>query len=227
MNGTADVPRIRVLLVDDQALVRAGFRLILQAHDDLEVVGEAASGAEALELTHRLRPDVVLLDIQMPGMSGLQALPSLLPARVVVLTTFELDEYVYEALRVGARGFLLKNAPPEELVQGVRAVAQGGALLAPSITSRLIEQFAGHRGNADATTKLRTLSERELEILLLIARGMSNAEIASECFLSEETVKSHVSTVLRKLAVRDRVQAAVFAYEAGAVSPRREPPTKR
>ncbi len=222
MSSDSDRPttasQVRILLVDDQELVRSGFRMILEVHPDLSVVGEAANGQEAIALSRRLRPDVTLLDIQMPGMTGLEALPQLLPGRVVVLTTFESDEYVYQALRGGASGFLLKNAPPDELVQGVRAVARGGALLAPSITRRLIGDFANAHPDASLAKQLDALTDREREVLMLIARGLSNAEIATELFLGEETIKSHVSSLLRKLGLRDRVQAVVFAYEAGAVT---------
>ena len=214
---------ISILLVDDQELVRAGFRMILDAAPGIRVVGEAADGRAAIESVRRLRPDVTLLDIQMPVMNGLEALPSLLDSRVIVLTTFENDEYVYEALRVGASGFLIKNTPPEQLLTGIRAVAQGGALLSPSVTRRVIERFTGTRPFPDAAERLARLTDREREVLQHLARGLSNAEIAAALVLSEETIKSHVSNVLGKLELRDRVQAVVFAYEAGSVRPGHAP----
>jgi DNA-binding NarL/FixJ family response regulator len=213
---------IRVLLADDQELVRIGFRMILETQADLEVVGEAADGVEAVAATRRLRPDVVLMDIRMPNLDGLQATRRIVAARsgsrVVILTTFDLDEYVYQALTAGASGFLLKNAPPEQLIGAVRVVAAGDALLAPSITRRVIEQFAQlpPPGGTDALTGL---TERERQVLQLIARGLSNAEIASELVVSDATVKSHVAHLLAKLQLRDRVQAVVLAYESGLVRP--------
>jgi DNA-binding NarL/FixJ family response regulator len=218
--------RIRVLLADDQALVRAGFRMILESEDDIIVTGEAADGRRAIDLTRQTRPDVVLLDIEMPVMTGLEALPSLLASRVIVLTTFERDEYVFEAIRLGASGFLLKNAPPEELVHAVRAVASGGALLAPSVTRRVIEEFAPPRTNSEQRASLAALTDREREVLGCVAEGASNAEIAAALVLSEETIKSHVSSILGKLGVRDRVQAVVFAYEAGVVRPGHQSPDR-
>jgi DNA-binding NarL/FixJ family response regulator len=212
---------IKVLLVDDHDLVRAGFRMILGAAPDLRVVGEAANGREAIDGVRRLRPDVTLLDIQMPVMSGLEALPELLSSRVIVLTTFENDEYVFEALRLGASGFLIKNTPPEQLIGGIRAVAGGGALLSPSITRRLIERFSSPRPYVETARLLATLTDREREVLGFVAAGLSNGEIAATLVLSEETIKSHVSNVLGKLGLRDRVQAVVFAYEAGMVRPGR------
>jgi len=215
---------IRVLVADDQALVRAGFRQLLEREGDLDVVGEAADGAEAVELGRRLRPDVVVMDIRMPNLDGLEATRRLTagsPApRVLVLTTFDLDDYVFEALRAGASGFLLKDAAPEELVSAVRLVAGGEALLAPSVTRRVIEEFA--RSAAPATAPVAELDElttREREVLLLVARGLSNAEIARELFLSSGTVKTHVAHILRKLDARDRVQAVIVAYECGLVGP--------
>jgi DNA-binding NarL/FixJ family response regulator len=217
---------IRVLIADDQQLVRAGFALILKPHGDLEVVGEAADGAEAVVLAGRHRPDVILMDIRMPGMDGLEATrrvladPALTKTRVLVLTTFDLDDYVYAALRAGASGFLLKDAPPEQLVAGIRTVATGDSLLAPSITRRLIEGFI-HRpapGTRDAPD-LQELTPRELEVLELIGRGRSNSEIARQLFVSEATVKTHVAHVFSKLAVRDRAQAVVVAYETGLIQP--------
>jgi DNA-binding NarL/FixJ family response regulator/class 3 adenylate cyclase len=217
---------VSILIVDDQALVRAGFRMILDAEEGLEVVGEAANGLEAVAEALRLKPDVVLMDVRMPEVDGIEATRRLLgrdalDAKVVMLTTFDMDEYVYDALRAGASGFLLKDAPPEQLVAGIRAVASGDALLAPSVTRRVIEEFVG-RPNASTRTpspKLGELTTRELEVLKLIARGLSNGEIASELFVSEATVKTHVTHVLSKLKLRDRVQAVVLAYESGLVLP--------
>jgi DNA-binding NarL/FixJ family response regulator len=214
-----------VLIVDDQALVRAGFRMILEAEEDMEVVGEAADGREAVAEAQRLRPDVVLMDVRMPDVDGIEATRRLLSdgadAKVVMLTTFDMDEYVYDALRAGASGFLLKDVPPEQLVAGIRAVASGDALLAPSVTRRVIEEFV-RRPPASVRTlppKLAELTARELEVLRALARGLSNAEIATELFVSETTVKTHVGHVLTKLGLRDRVQAVVLAYESGLVEP--------
>jgi DNA-binding NarL/FixJ family response regulator len=215
-----------VLIVDDQALVRAGFRMILEAEQDIEVVGEAADGREAVEKARRLRPDVVLMDVRMPDVDGIEATRRLLgdfgsDAKVVMLTTFDMDEYVYDALRAGASGFLLKDVPPEQLVAGIQAVASGDALLAPSVTRRVIEEFV-RRPPASVRTlppRLGELTARELEVLKLIARGLSNAEIATELFVSETTVKTHVAHVLMKLDLRDRVQAVVLAYESGLIEP--------
>jgi DNA-binding NarL/FixJ family response regulator len=215
---------VRVLLADDQSMVRAGFRMILESEPDIEVVGEAENGEQATAATRRLRPDVVLMDIQMPGEDGLQATrritdtPSL-PSRVVILTTFERDEYVFDALRSGASGFLLKNAPPEELVHAVRVVAAGDALLAPSVTRRIIEQFAHRPVDPQRGAPLQALTQREREVLALLARGRSNAELAAELFVTEGTIKTHVSSLLAKLGLRDRVQAVVLAYESGLVTP--------
>jgi len=216
---------IGVLVVDDQALVRAGFRMVLEAEEDMEVVGEAADGREAVAEARRLRPDVVLMDVRMPDVDGIEATRRLLgdgaDAKVVMLTTFDMDEYVYDALRAGASGFLLKDAPPEQLVAGIRAVASGDALLAPSVTRRVIEEFV-RRPPASVRTlppKLGDLTTRELEVLKLIARGRSNAEIATELFVSETTVKTHVAHVLMKLGLRDRVQGVVLAYESGLIEP--------
>jgi DNA-binding NarL/FixJ family response regulator len=217
---------LSVLIVDDQALVRAGFRMILEAEEDVEVVGEAADGREAVTEARRLRPDVVLMDVRMPDVDGIEATRRLLAEdssalKVVMLTTFDMDEYVYDALRAGASGFLLKDVPPEQLVAGIRAVASGDALLAPSITRRVIEEFV-RRPPASVRTlpsRLQELTSRELEVLRLIARGLSNAEIATELFVSETTVKTHVAHVLMKLELRDRVQAVVLAYESGLIEP--------
>jgi DNA-binding NarL/FixJ family response regulator len=212
---------IRVLLADDQELVRSGFRLILDLTDGIEVVGEAADGREAVRLAKELQPDVVLMDVRMPELDGIEATRRLrqagVDARVLVLTTFDLDEYVYGAMRAGASGFLLKDAPREQLVAAVRTVARGEALLAPAITQRLIERFVARPPLEEAAPALAELSARELEVLRLVARGLSNAEIAAELFVGEATVKTHVARVLRKLDVRDRVQAVVFAYESGLV----------
>jgi DNA-binding NarL/FixJ family response regulator len=213
---------IRVLLADDQELVRAGFRMILETQTDIQVVGEADDGVEAVAATRRLRPDVVLMDIRMPNLDGLQATKRIVAAgsgsRVVILTTFDLDEYVYQALAAGASGFLLKNAPPEQLISAVRVVAAGDALLSPSITRRVIEQFTllPRPGGTDA---LVGLTDREREVFKLVARGLSNAEIAARLFVSDATVKSHVAHLLAKLQLRDRVQAVVLAYESGLVRP--------
>jgi DNA-binding NarL/FixJ family response regulator len=214
------------LLVDDQALIRAGFRMILDAEEDMEVVGECSDGTQAVDSARRLLPDVVLMDIRMPEMDGIEAARRIAAGdgeqgpRVLMLTTFDLDEYVYDALRAGASGFLLKDVPAEELLGGIRVVAQGDALLAPSVTKRLIQEFSrGHVAHHSAAPELEELTPRELEVFQLIARGMSNAEIAAELVVSETTVKTHVARVLMKLGVRDRVQAVVLAYESGVVAP--------
>jgi DNA-binding NarL/FixJ family response regulator len=212
-----------VLIADDQALVRGGMRMILEVHPDIEVVAEAADGREAVEATRLRRPDVVLMDIRMPNLDGIEATRQILrrgsaAPRVLILTTFDLDEYVYDAMKAGASGFLLKNAPPEQLVESVRAVARGDVLLAPDITRRLIEHYvSAPRRAGEPPPRLGELTERELEILILVARGKSNAEIAATLFISEGTVKTHVSRVLGKLDLRDRVQAVVLAYETGIV----------
>jgi DNA-binding NarL/FixJ family response regulator len=216
----------RVLLADDQSMVRAGFRMILESEPDIEVVGEAADGEQASATAHRLHPDVVLMDIQMPGGDGLRATRRItespdLACRVVILTTFERDDYVFEALQAGASGFLLKNAPPEQLVDAVRVVAAGDALLAPSVTRRIIEQFARRPVEADVRTRVESLTQREREVLVMLARGRSNSELATELFVTEGTVKTHVSSLLAKLGLRDRVQAVVLAYESGLVTPGR------
>jgi DNA-binding NarL/FixJ family response regulator/class 3 adenylate cyclase len=217
---------IRVLIVDDQALVRTGFRMILDAEEDIDVAGEAANGKEALTEAYRLKPDVVLMDVRMPELDGIEATRRLLAtegveSKVVMLTTFDMDEYVYEALRAGASGFLLKDAPPEQLVDGIRAVCSGDALLAPSVTRRVIEEFVRHPPNAARTAppEIEELTPRECEVLKLIARGLSNAEIAQSLVVGETTVKTHVARVLMKMHLRDRVQAVVMAYECGLVQP--------
>jgi DNA-binding NarL/FixJ family response regulator len=214
-----------VLIADDQALMRAGFRMILEAEPDLEVVGEAANGHEAVAEAGRLRPDVVLMDVRMPEMDGIEATRRLLngndDTKVVMLTTFDMDEYVYEAFRAGASGFLVKDVPPEQLVAGIRSVASGDSLLAPSVTRRLIQEYVQRPPGAvrQPPPELARLTVRELEVLRMMARGLSNPEIAAEFFVSETTVKTHVAHVLAKLGVRDRVQAVVFAYESGVVLP--------
>jgi len=215
---------IRVLLADDQSLVRAGFRLVLESHTDIEVVGEASNGEEAVHGVGRLEPDVVLMDIRMPQVDGIaatRAITAAHPTRVLVLTTYDLDEYVYDALQAGASGFLLKDTPPEQLADGIRAVAGGEALLAPTVTRRLIEEFArfGPQQRRPRPSALEELTPRELEVLRLLARGLSNAEIAEALVLGDTTVKTHVAHVLGKLGLRDRVQAVVLAYESGLVVP--------
>ncbi|MGY4770726.1 response regulator [Kribbella sp. CWNU-51] len=219
---TGDV--IRVLVVDDQALVRGGFRMILESQPDIEVVDEAADGSAALALCRTLRPDVVLMDVRMPGMDGLEATRRLLATgegpRVLMLTTFDLDEYVYDALCAGASGFLLKDVRPEQLAEAVRVVAAGETLLAPAVTRRLVQQYVRRpRPGTARPSALDSLTERELAVLTLMARGRSNAEIAAKLFLSETTVKSHVTHVFGKLRLRDRAQAVVVAYESGLVEP--------
>jgi DNA-binding NarL/FixJ family response regulator len=213
--------QLRLLIADDQALMRAGFRMILEAQPDLRVVAEAADGVEAVAAAREHRPDVVLMDIRMPRMDGVEATRRLAGHRVLILTTFNLDEYVIEALRAGASGFLLKDAPPEELVRAVRVVAAGDALLSPAVTRRLLDSVVRRLPAAatPAPAVLRDLTERELDVLRLVARGMSNSEIAAQLVLGETTVKTHVSHVLDKLGLRDRVQAVVVAYELGLVSP--------
>jgi DNA-binding NarL/FixJ family response regulator len=216
---------ISVLIADDQALVRAGFRAILEEQPGITVIGEAADGRDAVDLAHRRHPNVVLMDIQMPDIDGLQATRRILAEAeqqqiaVLMLTTFDLNEYVYEALRAGASGFLLKDVPPEDLIAAVRVVAAGDGLIAPTITKRLIEQFARNAPPSTPPPQLESLTPRELEVFTLIARGLSNTEIADEFVLSEATVKTHVKRILAKLDVRDRVQAVVLAYEAGLVTP--------
>jgi DNA-binding NarL/FixJ family response regulator len=233
---------IRVLLVDDQALVRAGFRMILDAEEDIEVVGEASDGEQAVFSAAQFNPDVILMDVRMPNMDGIEATrkivdagngasaaasedadPALDRPRVLMLTTFELDEYVYESLRAGASGFLLKDVPADQLVAGIRVVAEGEALLAPSVTKRLIQDFSAARAakamEENPPAGLNELTTREMEVFKLIARGMSNHEIATELVVSETTVKTHVARILMKLGLRDRVQAVVLAYESGLVQP--------
>ncbi|MCB0969259.1 MAG: response regulator transcription factor [Ilumatobacter sp.] len=228
---------IRVLIVDDDVLVRAGLRMMIETQDDLEVVGEAGDGVAAIELAGSLEPDVVLMDIRMPGMDGLEATRRIVGElageddpddesgpRVLVLTTFELDEYVYDAVRAGASGFLLKRTPPEELLAGIRVVADGDALLAPSVTRRLMREFSRATADGPAPTdvsnrELDRLTDREREVLVLIAQGLSNKEIAAELIVGESTVKTHVKRILMKLALRDRVHAVVYAYETGLLEP--------
>jgi len=218
---------ISVVVVDDQALVRAGFRVLVDSSSDLEVLGEAANGIEAVRIVRQLRPEAVLMDIRMPGMDGIEATRQIVGApegadtRVLILTTFDLDQYVYEALRAGASGFLLKDTPPEELLDAIRVIAAGNALLAPSVTRTLIAEFAGRAAplmkNADA---LGMITPREREVLLLIARGRSNGEIAEELHMSGATAKTHVSRLLSKLGARDRAQLVVIAYESGLATGR-------
>jgi DNA-binding NarL/FixJ family response regulator len=214
----------RVLIVDDQSLVRAGFRLILESQPDFAVVGEAPDGEQAVALARRHRPEVVLMDIRMPGMDGLEATRQILAnglsgCRVLILTTFDLDEYVYAALRAGACGFLLKDVTPEQLIAAVRLVVAGDALLAPSITRRLIERYSARNARSDLTADLSSLTERELEVLRLMARGINNEAIGETLFISEATVKTHVAHILDKLQVENRVQAVVAAYESRLVVP--------
>jgi DNA-binding NarL/FixJ family response regulator len=216
---------IRVLLADDQALVRAGFRALLDAEDDIEVVGEASDGAAAVRLAASTRPDVILMDIRMPHVDGLEATrrivadPALSEVRIVILTTFDLDEYVFEALRAGASGFLVKDTEPVELLRGVRAVAEGDALLSPGVTRRLIAEFAGRSRVPVAPRQLDALTDREREVMALVGAGLSNEEIAGRLFVSPATAKTHVSRSMVKLGARDRAQLVVFAYEAGLVRP--------
>ena len=215
---------VRVVLVDDQALIRTGFKMILETEDDIEVVGEASDGEQAISMTRSVRPDVVLMDVQMPTMDGLEATGRIvrdtnIPSRIVILTTFERDDYVFKALRAGASGFLLKNAPSEELVHAVRVVAAGDALLAPSVTRKVIEGFIRRPAHRSNEIELRRLTERETEILQLLATGKSNSELADHLFVGEGTIKTHVSSVLTKLGLRDRMQAVIFDYESGLIEP--------
>lgn len=216
---------IRVVLADDQALVRAGFRALLDAQDDIEIVGEADDGEEAVRLARHHAPDVVLMDIRMPGVDGLEATrtivadPTLDAVHIVILTTFDLDEYVFETLRVGASGFLVKNTEPAELIQAVRVVAAGDALLSPGVTKRLMAEFAARARQPRSTTELDALTEREREVMALVAEGLSNAEIAARLFVSPATAKTHVSRAMVKLGARDRAQLVVLAYETGLARP--------
>ncbi len=216
---------VRVVIADDQELIRTGFRLILAAEPDIEVVGEAATGTQAVTITDQLRPDVVLMDIRMPDLDGIEATRRILaddqapPTKVLILTTFDLDEYVYDALRAGASGFLLKDVPAYQLATAVRTVGEGDALLSPSITRRLIEQFATPRAPAEPAPGIDELTPRELEVFRLLATGKTNREIAAELIVGETTIKTHVTRILMKLALRDRVQAVVLAYETGIVTP--------
>ena len=218
-----------ILLVDDQPMLRMGYRMILDAQPDLTVVGEAEDGLEAIELTDRLQPDVVLMDVRMPGLDGVQATERIVASgsgsKIIILTTFDLDEYAYGALRAGASGFLLKDAPPPDMLSAIRAVATGDAVVAPSVTRRLLAQFAQHLPDPQhkavgiADERVESLTPRERELLIEVARGLSNAEIAERLVLSEATVKTHVGRILGKLGLRDRVQIVVFAYETGLVRP--------
>jgi DNA-binding NarL/FixJ family response regulator len=216
---------ISVLLADDQPLLRMGFRMILEAQVDMTVAGEAADGAEAVELAGALQPDVILMDVRMPGTDGIEATRRIVAAdggaRVLILTTFDLDEYAFSALRAGASGFLLKDAPPDDLLSGIRAVAAGDAVVAPSVTRRLLDAYAHRlpddRAPATRSARLDPLTEREREVLLAVARGLSNAEIAARLVVTEATVKTHVGRILTKLGLRDRIQAVILAYETGLV----------
>jgi DNA-binding NarL/FixJ family response regulator len=217
-----------ILLVDDQPMLRMGYRMVLDAQPDLTVVGEAENGLEAIEQTARLEPDVVLMDVRMPGLDGVGATERIVasgsPSRIIILTTFDLDEYAYGALRAGASGFLLKDAPPQDMLSAIRAVATGDAVVAPSVTRRLLSQFAHRLPGPDQPTeepdpRVESLTPRERELLVEVARGLSNAEIAERLVLSEATVKTHVGSILGKLGLRDRVQIVVFAYETGLVRP--------
>ncbi|HTA06516.1 MAG TPA: response regulator transcription factor [Solirubrobacteraceae bacterium] len=221
----------RVLLADDQELMRMGFRMVMDTQPDLEIVGEASNGLEAVAAARSLEPDVVLMDVRMPELDGVEAtrriVASQCSARIIILTTFDLDEYVYAALRAGASGFLLKDAPPSDLLSGVRAVASGDAVVAPSVTRRLLSSFAdrlpapGARAEGERDARMELLTAREREVLLHVAASLSNAEIAARLVLSEATVKSHVGRILSKLELRDRVQIVVFAYESGLITPSR------
>jgi DNA-binding NarL/FixJ family response regulator len=219
---------VRIVIADDQELIRTGFRMILVADPEIEVVAEAASGSEAIRVTRTLKPDVVLMDIRMPDLDGIEATRRILAengrrTHVLILTTFDLDEYVYEALRAGASGFLLKDLPAAQLIAGIHTVSQGQALLAPAITRRLIAEFTAPRPRADPARVLHVLSPRELEVFRLLAAGRTNGEIAADLVVAETTVKTHVSRILTKLGLRDRVQAVVLAYDLGVVTPRASP----
>jgi len=219
---------IRVLLVDDQPLLRQGYRMVLSAQDDLEVVGEAAEGAAAVRAAHALRPDVVLMDVRMPGMDGIEATRQIVQqtpeVRVIILTTFDVDQYAFSALRAGASGFLLKNVPPDDLLSGIRAVATGDAVVAPSMTRRLLDAFASYLPDELDSAEPResgldVLTERERQVLVLVATGLNNREIAAELVLSEATVKTHIGRILTKLDLRDRVQAVILGYHTGLAPP--------
>ena len=215
---------IKVIIADDQAMVRAGLKMILEAEPDIKVVAEADDGAKAISAASISHPDVILMDIQMPVLNGLEATRRITgelgdATRVLILTTFERDDYIYEALRSGASGFILKNAPPEDLVTAIRVVAEGNALFAPAVTKRIITEFAHHPSPEMCAGKLKQISEREKEVLLLVAKGKTNTEIANQLFVSEATVKSHISSIFAKLDLRDRVQAVIFCYECGLVEP--------
>jgi len=223
-----------VLLVDDQPLLRLGFRMVLESQDDIRVIGEAGNGADAVDMATRLDPDVVLMDVRMPDMDGIEATHRIvaggLRSRVLILTTFDLDEYVYAALRAGASGFLLKDVPPDDLLSAIRAVATGDAVVAPRVTRRLLDRFADHLPGLDdpdrpADPRLARLTDRERDVLDEVAAGRSNAEIAQRLVLGEATVKTHVGRILTKLGLRDRVQAVVFAYEVGVIRPTGRPPS--
>jgi DNA-binding NarL/FixJ family response regulator len=228
-SGRADLVSIRVVIADDQRLVRAGFRRILDSEDDIEVVGEAEDGLQAIEMVHRYDPDLVVMDIRMPHLDGLEATRRLLRderrrTRVLILTTFDLDEYVFQALHAGASGFLLKDAPPEQLVTATRVVANGEALLAPSVTRRLVEDYARRpMPGQTPPEQIEVLTPREVEVLLLLSQGLSNSHIAERLVISEATTKTHVSHVLDKLGLPDRIQAVIYAYETGLVQPPRRP----
>ncbi len=219
---------VRLVIADDQELIRTGFRMILAADPDIEVVAEARTGSEAVRAARELRPDVVLMDIRMPELDGIEATRRILaqngsPTQILILTTFDLDEYVYDALRAGASGFLLKDVPAPQLISGIHTVSQGQALLAPTVTKRLIEEFTAPRRTGDAARALQALSPREVEVFTLMALGKNNGEIAAELIVAETTVKTHVTRILTKLGLRDRVQAVVLGYDLGVVSPRAGP----
>jgi len=221
-DGDTATGSIRIVVVDDEALVRSGFRLILQSEPGFEVVGEAANGREALDVVARQRPDVVLMDVRMPVMDGVEATRRITAggdARVLILTTFDLDAYLFDAVRAGASGFLLKDVPPEELAGAIRTLARGDALIEPRMTKKLLEEFARQpSGPTPGDTRLEALTQRELEVLKAVARGLSNSEMADELFISETTVKTHLAHILTKLNLRDRIQAVVLAYESGLVA---------